>query len=145
MDFNLFPIPFPIHDIHSFTLSTLFIFLPLGETNQLKTQFFTEKLPRILNGVQHDDEDRRIGYSKFSFTKYAQSLQTVVPSYQTAVDALLNIFDQISPAFDTALFVRINKREERLPPDFSCEALEVTYLLAHPHSSLILSSSPRRT
>ncbi|KAJ3154108.1 Formin-binding protein 1 [Geranomyces michiganensis] len=93
----------------------------IDQTNAAKLKHFEETLPNILDDIQNKDEQNRIEFTRKAFLRYADLLNAQTPSITSSIDAMVSIFSKITPAYDSATFVKLCRSNASHPPDFQFE------------------------
>ncbi|KAJ3014482.1 hypothetical protein HKX48_005118 [Thoreauomyces humboldtii] len=96
------------------------------QTNVAKERFYEETLPTLLDDIQSKDETARIDFTRKAFLRYADLLNAQTPSITSSIEAMVSIFDKISPQYDSGTFVKLCKTNAAYPPDFTFEERALT-------------------
>jgi len=90
------------------------------DTNGFLEQYYSEKMPRILNEFEHL-ETVRIHMLKEKMKKYVIVLDSIPPLLQTENKELLSSIELINQDADIELFIKQNKTNNEVPMPFEYE------------------------
>jgi len=90
------------------------------DTNSIMEQYFTDKMPKILNEFEHF-ETVRIQMVKANLKKYVRILQDLPPCLTKESDSLSQSIERINHDGDVDLFVSQNKTHQDVPEPFEYE------------------------
>ncbi|KND00079.1 uncharacterized protein SPPG_04421 [Spizellomyces punctatus DAOM BR117] len=93
----------------------------IEQTNIAKEKYYTETIPSVLNIIQSKDEQNRIDFSKNAFLKYSGLLASQMPSLTTALENMVDMFEKITPSYDSATFIKMTQTHSPYPADFTFE------------------------
>ncbi|KAI9097210.1 hypothetical protein DFS34DRAFT_694611 [Phlyctochytrium arcticum] len=93
----------------------------INQTNAAKDKFYMETLPNMLDIIQSKDEQNRVAFIKTCFLRYSDLLQGQLPSVSRAIQSMVEIFDKITPNYDSATFIKMSQTHAPYPQDFTFE------------------------